>query len=898
MRCPSCGSDNPEGTKFCGECGAAFPMPCLQCGFENLPATKFCRQCGTALKEPPASSAPSDQAAEQAFPGAWRAAIPSTAEGERRQLTVMFCDLVGSTALSAQLDPEELHEVVRVYQATCTKVIRRYEGHIAQHLGDGLLVYFGYPAAHEDDAQRAARAGLGILSELQALNRRVRHPLQVRIGIHTGVVVVGEIGGGEKREQLALGEAPNLAARLQVLAEPDTVVISAATQRLVQGLFECHNLGPQELKGISTPLAVYQVLRESGIQSRFEVAVMRGLTPLVGREQETGLLLDHWERAKAGEGQVVLLSGEPGIGKSRLLQALTERLTGEVYTRVECRCSPFYQNTALYPVIELLQRLLRFTQDDTSQTKLNKLERTLTQYNLSLPEVVPLFASLLSLSVPEHYPPLSLSPQKQKQKTLEALVRWLLHEAEHQPVRFDLEDLHWADPSTLEFLMLLLEQVPTARLLVLLTSRPELRPPWPPHSYVTQLSLRRLVPKQAEVMVQKALGGKTVPAAVLQQVVAKTDGVPLFVEELTKMVLESGLLREAEGHYELMGPLPPLAIPATLHDSLMARLDRLATVREVVQLGATLGREFTYELLRAVTPLDEARLQRELARLVEAELLYQRGQPPQARYLFKHALIQDTAYQSLLKGKRQQVHQQVVRVLEEQFSEIKETQPELLAHHYTAAGLSTQAIPYWQQAGQRASQRGAYVEAVSHLTQGLKLLKTAPETPERIRHELTLQTALSSALVVTKGLGAHEVRKAYDDARELCQRAGETPQLGPLLYGLSAYYVQQEEMRVASELAEQCLAMAERQQDSALTVAACRLLVSTSFWSGNPQLAHEYCERGMARYDPPSTVLLLSSTGLTLECLVLAWGPGPYGTWATRSRRCNAVRRRSHWRMR
>src|SRR5262249_27756815 len=578
---------------------------------------KFCAECATPLTDKPkgkkqkaksqfrvqslASSVPRTSASGLRASDSKRQVLDSRlAAGERRQLTVMFCDLVGSTALSEQLDPEELREVVQSYQETCTGIIKRHEGHIAQHLGDGLLVYFGYPSAHQNDAQRAVRTGLGIIEALHHLNTRLSYPLRVRIGIHTGLVVVGEIGSREKREILALGETPNLAARLQALAEPNTVFISAATSRLVQGLFECRELGSQMVKGISTPLMVYQVIEESTVHSRFEVAVRTGLTPLVGREEEVSLLLDHWEQAKDGEGQVVLLSGEPGIGKSRLLQVLSERLATETYARVECRCSPFYQNTALYPVSEHLQRLLRFTKDDSPQEKLNKLEGTLQQYGFPLPEVVPLFAPLLSLPLPEYYPPLSLSPQRQKQKTLEALVSWILKEVEHPPVRLDIEDLHWVDPSTGEFLALLHDQVPTARLLVLLTFRPEFHPPWAMRSHMTQIMLRRLGPKQAEVMVQKVTGGKDLPAEVLRQLVAKTDGVPVFVDELTQTVLESGLYVETQH----AAPLP-LAIPATLHDSLMARLDRLGPAKEVAQIGATLGREFSYEVLQAVSSWEE-----------------------------------------------------------------------------------------------------------------------------------------------------------------------------------------------------------------------------------------------------------------------------------------------------
>jgi class 3 adenylate cyclase/predicted ATPase len=777
----------------------------------------------------------------------------------------MFCDLVGSTALSAHLDPEELREVVHTYQETCTDVIHRYEGRIAQHLGDGLLVYFGYPAAHEDDAQRAVRVGLETLAALPRLNTRLQQtvkalravPLQVRIGIHTGLVVIGEVGGGGKREQLALGEAPNIAARLQGLAAPDTVVISATTQRLVQGLFECRELRPQEVKGLETPLAMYCVLGEGAIRSRFEVAVSSGLTPLVGREEEGELLRRRWERAKAGEGQVVLLSGEAGIGKSRLVQELKEQVVREEGTRIEFRCSPYYQNSALYPLIEHMQRLLEFQRGDSSEEKLRKLEGgarlrpgSSAGYIPLQPEAVPLFAALLSLPHPNSYPPLNLSPQKQKQKTQEALVAWLLAEAAMKPALAAWEDLHWADPSTLEVLSLCLDQASTAHLLLLLTFRPDFHPPWAMLSHLTQLTLSRLGRTQVEEMVKRITGGKALPTEAMQQIVSKTDGVPLFVEELTKMVVESGLLREAEGHYELTGPLPPLAIPATLQDSLVARLDRLTTVKEVAQLGATLGREFSYEMLQAISPVDETSLRRALTKLVEAEVLYQRGLPPQARYLFKHALIQDAAYQSLLKSTRQQYHQQIAHVLEKQLPETRDAQPELLAHHYTAAGLIAQAIPYWQQAGQRAAQRSANVEAIAHLTKGLALLKIIPDTLERTQQELRLQIILGAPLMATKGWAAPEVGKAYTRARELCQQVGETSQLFPVLWGLWVFSLVRAELQTARELGEQLLTLAQSAQDPALLLEAHHALWVTLLYRGELLPARAHMEQGIALYDP------------------------------------------------
>jgi len=801
------------------------------------------------LTTPPASS---DVQPTHGLPSP---AAPQSRDAERRQLTVLFCDLVDSTLLARQLDPEELREVVQAYQATCAKVIARFDGHIAQYLGDGLLVYFGYPLAHEDDAQRAARAGLGIMEAIEQLNIRLTQErgvhLAVRLGIHTGLVVVGEVGGGTRQEQLALGETPNLAARLQSIAAPNTVVISAATLPLLGGFFACQSLGTPLLKGFGQPLEVYQVLYESMARSRLEAAGSTGLTPLVGREQEVGLLLERWAQVKDGLGQVVLLSGEAGIGKSRLVQVLTEQVASEAQAWLTpCQCSPYYQNTAFYPMIDMLERVaLRFEREESPQQKLSKLEGFVVQYGLPLAETVPLLAALLSLPLGADYAPLTLSPAQQKQQTMQALLTILLHRAAQQSVLFVMEDLHWVDPSTLELLSLLVDQGPTAGILASLTFRPDFSPPWTGRSHLTQVTLPRLPRQQATEMTNRVAHGKALPPEVVEQIVAKTDGVPLFVEELTKMVLESGLLQERDDRYALTVPLPPLAIPTTLHDSLMARLDRLATVKALAQLGATLGREFSYALLQAVSPWDEKTLGRGLHQLVAAEFLYQQGLPPQATYRFKHALIQDAAYQSLLKSTRQQYHQRIAQVLEAQFPATVTTQPELLAHHYTEAGRSVQALPYWQRAGQHAMERSAYLEAIAHLTKGLEVLATLPATPERTQHELDLQLALGPALMIIKGWAAPEVARVYNQARALCQQVGDTPQLFPVLWGLWLFYIGRGEVQAARELGEQLLTLAQRVHDPALLVEAYHALGPTLFWLGELSAAHAYLVQGITHYD-------------------------------------------------
>src|SRR6266851_1252307 len=544
------------------------------------------RADGPSLTTPPASQlgpppATADVQPIQALPPP---AAPQSPDAEWRQLTVMFCDLVDSTPLASQLDPEDLREVVRAYQETAAVVIQRFDGHIAQYLGDGLLVYCGYPQAHEDDARRAVRTGLGMVEAMGALNARLAQhygvQLAVRIGIHTGVVVVGAMGGGSRQEQLAMGETPNVAARLQGLAAPNTMAISDATYHLVHGYFDYQDLGAQSLRGVTESVRVYHVLGESGATSRLDVAQSRGLTPLVGRESEVTLLLERWGQAKAGQGHVVLLTGDAGIGKSRLVQMLKEHVANEPHTRWECRSLPYYQNTALYPLTDLFQQLWQFQTEDTPHTKLEKLEQALSQYRRPLEDTVPLFAPLLALPLPEtRYPLLNLSPQRQRQKTLDTIVTVLLEQAEQHPVLFIVEDLHWTDPTTLELLNLVIEQIPTTSILSVLTCRPHFQPAWHHRSYITEMTVNHLSHTQVEQIVTGMTDGKTFPAAVLQQIIAKTDGVPLFIEEITRAILESGQLKARDGHYELTGSLSTFAIPATLQDSLVARLDRLVTAK-------------------------------------------------------------------------------------------------------------------------------------------------------------------------------------------------------------------------------------------------------------------------------------------------------------------------------
>jgi TOMM system kinase/cyclase fusion protein len=825
------------------------------------------------FSEPEPPSTPQGQP-QLSTPG--RETLPTA---ERRQLTVLFCDLVGSTALADQLDPEDFREVTVAYQTACAEVIQRYGGHIAQYLGDGLLVYFGYPHAHEDDAQRAIHAGLDILSGLTELNHHLEQSygirLALRLGIHTGLVVVGEVGGGPLHGQLALGATPNIAFKIQAMATPRSIVISEATYRLVQGYFVCQNLGGQTLPGVAEPMPLYKVLQVSEARGRLDTASSSGLTPLVGRDAEVSLLQGRWAQVQQGLGQVVVLSGEAGMGKSRLVRALVEHLAETSLTRLECRCSPYHQHTALYPIVDLLQRSLRFDGTVSTDEKLARLEGLLHEQQLDSQENVSLLASLLSLSPPaSRYPSLSLTPQQQRQRTLQTLLALSLAMAEHQPVIFIVEDLHWIDPSTLEWLGMLIDQGPTTRILTLMTCRPAFHAPWGNRSHVTSLTINRLLPQQVVQMVRTLVGEHNLPTVLLDQIVAQTDGVPLFVEEVTKFVLASQRLH---GHTEdtLASPSVAITIPTTLHDLLMARLDQMGAAKGTAQLAATIGREFSFTLLQAVASATEETLRQDLRHLVDAELLYQRGVAAQATYVFKHALIQEAAYTSLLRRTRQHYHQWIAQALERQFAEVAAVQPELVAHHYTEAGLVTDALPYWQRAGQQAAERSAHTEAIAHLSTGLKLLISLPDTPERTLQELILHLTLGPSLMATKGWAAPETEQAYTRALELCQQTGEPPQRFRALLGLSAVHVVRAEPKKTQELGKQLLRLAQRQQDPVSFLAAYHQLGGAAFGLGAFTLAREHFAQHRVFYDScqhHSHVVLL---GADYGVFCLAWGTHP-----------------------
>jgi class 3 adenylate cyclase/predicted ATPase len=787
-------------------------------------------------------------------------AAPVRADAERRQLTVMFCDLVGSTELSARLDPEDLREVIAAYHRAVAEVVAGFDGFVAKYMGDGVLVYFGYPQAHEDDAERAVRAGLGVIAAVSRLDIKSAQ-LQARVGIATGLVVVGDlIGEGSAQEQSVVGETPNLAARLQALAEPDAVVIAANTRRLVGDLFEVRDLGTVDVKGIAAPVAALQVLRPSAVASRFEALRGSALTQLVGRDEEIDLLLRRWARAKAGDGQVVLISGEPGIGKSRIIAALEERLHGEPYLRLRFFCSPYHQDSALFPFIDQLGRASGFAHDDPPVAKLGKLDALLSGA-APAEEDVALIADLLSLPASERHPLPNLSPQRKKERTLEALIRQLEGLARPQPVVMVFEDAHWIDPTSRELLDLTVERMRTLPVLLIVTFRPEFQMPWTGQPQVSMVTLNRLDWHDRTTLVEQIAGGKTLPDEVVAQIADRADGVPLFVEELSKSVLESGLLREEADRYVLDSALPPFAIPTTLHDSLMARLDRLASVRRVAQIGAAIGREFSYALLRAVSRIPEEELQISLARLVASELVFQRGTPPDAVYSFKHALVQDAAHDSLLRSSRQQWHARIAEALETHSPELMDAQPELFAQHYAEADLVEKSVAYWGKAGNRSAARSAMAEAATQFQNGRNQLARLPDAPERQRQELEFCSALGAVLRFVKGQAAPETGHAFARARELWEQLGFPAGYLHIPYGQSRYHGYRGEFDLATRLDEDLLRLSRQRNDSSGLVLGHQACGSDQMLVGRFASARTHYEEALALYDPISHHSLAHQTG-------------------------------------
>jgi predicted ATPase/class 3 adenylate cyclase len=773
----------------------------------------------------------------------------AAASAERRQLTVMFCDLVGSTALSARLDPEDLRGIVAAYHRCCAELVERNGGFVAKYMGDGVLAYFGYPQAHEHDAERAVRVGLSLVEAVPKLATNAGSPLQVRVGIATGLVVVGDlIGVGAAQEQAVVGETPNLAARLQALAEPGAVVIASSTRRLTGGLFEYRDLGAVALKGFAENVPACRVLRAGTAASRFE-ALRTTTTPLLGRDEEIALLLRRWEQAKRGYGAVVLISGEPGIGKSRIAQTILERTGAEAHTPLRLFCSPHHENSPLHPTISQLERTAGFQREDTAEQRLDKLEAVLALATSDLSQVGALIADLLSIPTGDRYPALNLTPQKRKERTLAALVGQVVGLAAHQPVLMVFEDIHWIDPTSRELLDLIVERVTTLPVLLIITFRSEFMPPWVGRPQVTLVSLPRLQNRMSAEMIARVAGDQLLPKEIADQILARTDGVPLFMEELTKAVVESGALTEVGNRYTRAGTSPPLVIPTTLHASLLARLDRLAPAREVAQIGAALGRQFSHELISAVAPIHDQQLDHALDQLVAAELIFRRGTPPDAEYTFKHALVQDAAYSTLLKSRRQQIHARIATALEEKFPDMVAAQPAALAHHFSQAGLLENAADYWLKAGRQAMQGWAMTEAVAQFRHGLDLVSELADHEDRLRRELDLQIAQGQALIVTKGYGAPEPGEAYARARWLCRELNDPAQLGSVLWGQWIFCQVRGELQQAEYHSEEMRRFGHARNDLMWQCFGAAYSGHTASYLGKFAEARAYAETALSLWD-------------------------------------------------
>jgi class 3 adenylate cyclase/predicted ATPase len=798
---------------------------------------------------------------------------------ERRQVTVMFSDLVGSTALSARLDPEDLREVISAYQNCVAETVGRLGGFIAKFMGDGVLVYFGYPHAHEDDAERAVRAGLELVATVGQL--KTHATLQTRVGIATGLVVVGDlIGSGASQEQAIVGETPNLAARLQSVAEPNNVVIAESSRKLVGNLFEVEELGAKELKGISGSVRCWVALRPASVESRFEALHASGLTELVGRDEELDLLLRRWLKAKSGEGQVVLLSGEAGIGKSRLTAALLERLSSEPHTRLRYFCSPQHTDSAFYPIIGQMERAAGFAHNDTTEAKLDKLDAVLAQSFTARPDAA-LFAEMLSLPNDGRYPTLELAPQERRQRTLEALTGQLEALSRSSPVLMMFEDVHWIDPTSLEALGRAVDRIRTLGALLIVTYRPEFEPPWIGRPHVSAVILNRLGEREIASMIDGVTGNKPLPESIRQDIIERTDGIPLFVEEMTKAVLEAEGEGEAQ-HTAASVPSSALAVPASLHASLMARLDRLGPTKEVAQIGAAIGRDFSHPLLAAVVRKPEAELVSALDRLIASGLLFRQGVPPHATYLFKHALVQDAAYGTLLREPRRALHARIAETLESQFADVVERQPELLARHCTEAELIDKAARLWGKAGQRSLERSALVEASEQITRALAQIAALPATPALRREQIKLQVALITPLIHIKGYAAPETKAAEERARLLIEQAealGEPPEdpllLFSVLYGFWVANYVAFNGDVVRERAAQFLALAEKQTAIVPLMIGHRLMGNSLLYTGDIAQGRAHYDQAMALYDPaehrPLAMRFGQDAGMTM-LVIRSWG--------------------------
>lgn len=822
MICPNCNFNNPDQFKFCGECGTRI--------VNIVPETK--------------SSARKADLFETEI----------SADAERRHITVLFCDLVGSTQLSEELDPEDFRQILRVYQDTCGYVVNKYSGHLAQYLGDGVLVYFGYPGAHADDSQRAVRCAIEIVSEMKNLvNFRQNQQdinLSVRIGIHTGLVVVGDTGGGKNHGHLALGNTPNIAARLQALAEPDTIMISPATYRLVRDYFECELMGAFSLKGVSHKLDIYRVERERKYPVSFKSDPQSELTPFVGRDNEVQKLVASWKNVRNKQGEVVLITGEPGIGKTRFLRVFEEQVKNDPHTWLVCRCISYYQNSAFYPIIKLIRNQLSFRSGDAVDQNLLSLEKALSDSGFDLNETIPVLSSILSLPIAGRYRSLDLTPQKIKERTIEILIEWLIRSAKQQPLLFVLEDLHWADHSTLEHLTQLMDKIDQQPIMIIITCHPRFTPPISPDSRLTRIELDRLTREDLAKMVTEIAGGKLLPSEVLDMLLTKTDGVPLFVEELTKMLLESRWLKETEKEYQLKSHLPDKVIPDTLQDALMARLDQLGAVKEVVQLAAIIGRDFSFDLMQELCSLPSGQLKKELKSLVDAEILNIQETAGETRYVFRQVMIQDAAYNSLLKTTRQKHHRKIAHIMENKFKDIATAHPQVLAYHYAKAEMYQRAIEYHLAAGRFLIGQSAHREAIGQLRKGLSLVEHISDARKKIQLELDLQILLGVPLIATRGYGAPEVGEVYERATTLSREVGDIPHLFPALVGQYRFYLLRGDIRKAFDISELLLSWSVTGKKVPLMIEANRAIGVALFHTGEVAVGLEHLEKSIQLYDP------------------------------------------------
>jgi class 3 adenylate cyclase/tetratricopeptide (TPR) repeat protein len=838
---------------------------------------------GPDPRQPPvATSSDAPRVAQPASPP--QAVTPPSSrrrarEAERRQVTVLVC---GCTLFESEayleLDAEDQAQVLRAFRQACEEAVCRFDGTIVQCNEQGLLVCFGYPVAYEDGARRAARAGLDILEAMKTLGEKLQrqHKLDLNpwVVLHTGPAVVEA-----KEDAVSLvGEARNVAVRLQDAAAPGQVICSKATHRLIRDQFQSTGRGPRKLKGMAQPIELFHVQGVGETRSPVEAAAPAGLTPLTGRDHEVSLLKERWEQAQEGMGQVVLIIGEPGLGKSRLAYTLKEHVLGQMVEgevdapAVEWRCSPHFQNTALYPAIDFYERGLGFRHDDPPQSRFDRLVHRLEQYDLARPETVPLWAALLSLPTPDRYPALSLSPVRQREETFRAMLEWLHTRAARRPVLFVVEDLHWVDASTLEFLQQFLAEGLHDSILTLLTFRPEFQTPWPALAHQTTLALTRLTRRQVGDLMRKKVGS-ALPEEVIEQIFDRAGGVPLFVEEFAKMVQESGAPDQAGAGGARVQALRAHEIPSTLQDLVMARLDRMEGERDLAQLAGTLGREFSYDVLAAVASMDEPTLQAELAKLVQAEILYPKGRVPRCTYIFKHALLEDALYNSLVKGKRQQFHRRIAEVLEAQFPQTVETRPELLAHHFTEAGLPDEATSYWLKAGLLSRERFANVEAIGHLNKGLAVLATLAESAERDARELEFLNPLGTAYIASRGYTAPEIGPVFRRARELCDRIGQPSQRFAIMWGNWAWHVMRGDFRLCMDLAAEAMDLAERLNDAGILMEALFMPGLTLFFRGDFTGARACHARALADYDDRARTRFWAAhtgqdSGVTHSCVL------------------------------